>query len=144
MTPEALETSLGFNIYRTGLLFRRELMRALSTYEMTPEQWHLMMALWQSKKAINQNNVSKMLMKDKHTVSRIIQRLERDKWIVRKTDPEDSRAVKILLTNKGKSLKKEIPHKLSKHFDKLLAEVGETEILRTIKSLKKLRKILGD
>lgn len=144
MTIDILEESLGFNIYRAGLLFRRELMHALSEYEMTPEQWQLMTALWHSDKPLNQNDVAHLLMKDKHTVSRIIKRLERDKWLTRKTDKKDTRAVKIFLTVKGKKLKREIPKKLHNHFEILLKGFPEENISKTIVFLKQLRKILGD
>jgi DNA-binding MarR family transcriptional regulator len=81
MTVSALEEALGYNIYRAGLLFRRELIHALADYRMTPEQWQVMMTLWHTGKPVNQSEIVQLLLKDKHTVSRIIQRLSRDGWI---------------------------------------------------------------
>lgn len=144
MIPEIMDSSLGFNIYRTGLLFRRELIYALSHYKMTPEQWQVMMILWQAEKPIIQSDIVSMLLKDKYTVSRIIKRLERDKWIKKKSDEKDARVTLLALTKKGSSLKKEIPAILSKHFKKLLKNFNDSEVNSTITSLKKLRTILGD
>jgi len=139
-----LEESLGFNVYRVGLLFRRELMRALAEYSMTPEQWHVMMTLWHTGKPLYQSDIGQMLLKDKHTISRIIKRLERDGWINKNTSLNDGRVTIIEVTKKGASLKDEIPQKLSEHFDKILNDFDDKEVSLLIGMLKKLRKELGD
>lgn len=142
--PSVLDEGLGFNIYRVGLLFRRELMRALVDYEMTPEQWQVMMTLWHTDKPINQSEIVKMLLKDKHTVSRIIQRLERDGWIKKKSDSADARVTIIQLTVKGEALKAEVPQRLFNHFEEVLKDFDDEEIQPLLLSLKRLRGILGD
>lgn len=144
MTVEALDKALGFNIYRAGLLFRRELIRALAEYRMTPEQWQVMMTLWHTDKPVNQSDIVEMLLKDKPTVSRMIQRLSRDGWIKKQTDAADARATIIRLTKKGAALKHEAPPKLAAHFDRLLATFEDKEIETAMVFLKKLRTVLGD
>lgn len=144
MIPDFLEDGLGFNVYRTGLLFRRELIRALSDYKITPEQWQVMITLWHTGKPLNQSEIVQMLMKDKHTVSRIIKRLERDGWIKKKTDQKDGRITMIQPTKKGMSFKDEVQNKLKSHFNVILKDFPGEEINSLLKSLKKLRKLLGD
>jgi DNA-binding MarR family transcriptional regulator len=144
MTVPDLEDALGYNIYRAGLLFRRELIRALSEYKMTPEQWQGMMTLWQTGKPVSQGEIVRMLMKDKPTVSRIIQRLSRDGWIKKQADAGDARVAMIRLTRKGVALKDEIPPKLSAHFDQILGHFDDREMERAIAFLKRLRGVLGD
>jgi DNA-binding MarR family transcriptional regulator len=141
--PE-LEGTLGYNVYRAGLLFRRELIRALSEYGMTPEQWQVMMTLWKTGKPISQGDIVQMLLKDKPTVSRMIRRLLRDGWIKKQADAGDARVAMIRLTRKGAVLKDEIPQRLSAHFDKILGRLDDEEIDGAIAFLKKLRGILGD
>ncbi len=41
----ALEESLGFNLDRVAQLYRRELIRVLAIYDLTPEQWQILAAL---------------------------------------------------------------------------------------------------
>lgn len=144
LIPQLLEDSLGFNVYRVGLLFRRELMRALAEYKMTPEQWQVMMTLWHTGKPLNQSEIAKVLLKDKHTVSRILQRLERDEWIEKHTNPKDARVTIIALTKKGESLKNIVPRKLSEHFDNILQGFTDAEKELLLKLLKQLRQIFGD
>ena len=141
--PE-LEDGLGFNVYRAGLLFRRELMRALAEYSMTPEQWHVMMTLWHTGKPLNQSEIVQMLLKDKHTVSRIIQRLERDGWIKKINSSKDARVTIIELTEKGESFKSEVPQRLFSHFDDILRDFNDKELKLLLELLIKLRGILGD
>ena len=144
MISALLEDSLGFNISRAGLLVRRELMRALAEYKMTPEQWMILISLWSTGTPLNQSEIVQLTLKDKHTVSRIIQRLERDGWIKKKADPNDARVTVIQLTKKGISFKDEVPATLYEHFDKILKDFDDHEIELLIKSLKKLRSSLGD
>lgn len=142
--PSFLDGALGFNIYRTGLLFRRELMRALSEWEMTPEQWQVMMILWHTETPVNQRSISAVLLKDKHTLSRILKRLERDGWIEKHPNPKDARVTIIKLTEKGAALEEEVPPKLFNHFDKFLQAFDDREIKTAMRFLKKLRTALGD
>ncbi len=144
MIPDKLNNSLGFNIYRVNILFRRELMNALSDYEMTPEQWQIMTILWESEGPLNQREIVQDTLKDKHTVSRIINRLDRDGWVTKEVSPKDKRSTIIKLTKKSNSLRKEMLKKLSKHFKEIFNDLGEKQHKDLLQNLKKLRKILED
>ncbi len=144
MIPPFLDNALGFNIARAGLLFRRELARVVKEYKITPEQWMLMATLWFTGKPVNQSEIVQLTMKDKHTTSRIIQRLERDGWIEKKTDANDARITLIQCTLKGNSLKNKVPRKVTEHFDKVLADYSDKEVQFLIETLKRLRRTLGD
>ena len=138
-----LDDALGFNINRVAILFRRELMRALSRYRMTPEQWQVMVTLWTGK-SLSQMEIVNITLKDKHSVSRIIQRLERNGWVKKMINPEDGRSTLIQPTEKGWSLQNEVPEKLIGHFQTIFLELGKDEGKQLLSLLKKLRKILGD
>jgi len=142
--PPVLDDALGFNLYRVALLFRRELMRALSDYELTPEQWQVMQTLWSTDEELNQSEVAHLTLRDKHTVSRILSRLERDGWIVKQPDPDDARAHIIVPTNEAKTLRDEVPSKLLDHFDGILDVLDEDEEDELLRLLKKLRRRLRD
>ncbi len=139
-----LNEALGFNLYRTGLLFRRELAKAIEEYGLTPEQWTVMATLWLTGKPLNQSEIVDLCMKDKHTVSRIVQRLERDGLIEKKSDPHDARITIIRPTRKGESLKEKVPKSVVEHFDKVLIDYSDEEVDALVASLKRLRKTLGD
>ncbi len=144
MIPAFLNDALGFNLYRGGLLFRRELARALKKYKITPEQWTVMATLWFTGKPLIQSEIVQLTMKDKHSTSRIVQRLERDGLIEKKTDANDARKTIIRPTPKGNSLKTRIPKTVTDHFDVLLKDYGDDEIRSIVETLKKLRGTMGD
>lgn len=137
--PGPLEGALGFNVYRVALLFRAELMRALKKYELTPEQWQILVALWSTDGGISQNELSEIVLKDRHTVSRMVTRMERSGWVKRNRHREDDRAVQVFLTKKAKEKAGEIPEKLKSHFKPILGVLSIDEQEGMMRSLKKLR-----
>ncbi|MCP4134569.1 MAG: winged helix-turn-helix transcriptional regulator [bacterium] len=144
MIPSELQDKLGFNINRVGLLFRRELTRALAAYKMTPEQWQIMMTLWSTGEPVSQKDIVEMTLKDKHTVSRIIQRLERDGWIEKLPGTDDARVTFIHSTQKSLSMQDEMKPIMSSHFKKIWKDFEKEEKEMLLGTLKKLRIILGD
>lgn len=140
--PPVLDDALGFNLYRVALMFRRELMRALSDYELTPEQWQVMQTLWSTDEKLNQSAVAHLTLRDKHTVSRILARLERDGWILKKPDPNDARAHIIVPTEQAQTLRHEVPTKLLDHFEDIIGVLDEDEEEELLRLLKKLRRRL--
>lgn len=144
MIPPILDDALGFNLYRVNLLFRRELMQALSQHEMTPEQWQVMCILWSSETALKQGDIARDTLKDKYTLSRIIHRLERDGWVIKTVAAKDRRATEIHLTEKGRSLREEITNRLTGHFGTILEDFGQKECETLLRLLKKLRGVLHD
>lgn len=142
--PAELNDALGFNLYRVAHLFRNELLRALADYQMTPEQWQVMQTLWASQQRLNQNDVAQLTLKDKHTVSRMLARLERDGWIVRQPDPADARAYLIEPSAQAASLRTEVPTRLYAHFIPILGALDANETQQLLVLLKKLRATLGD
>ena len=144
MIPEILEDALGFNIYRVSLLFRREFIWALKQYERTPEQWHILLALWSAERPLKQCELVQLTLKDKPTISRSIFRLERDGWVEKVSDAKDARVTVICLTEKSRSLKQEVFQKLEAHRDTLLKDFTKQELSTLMQLLKKLRHVLGD
>jgi len=125
-------------------LFRRELMKALAEYRMTPEQWQIMASLWSMGEDLSQKEISYLTLKDKHTVSRIINRLERNGWVVRRTDEKDARSFKICLTARAGKLKDSIPKKLISHFKPIHGILNDKERDTLFALLKKMRRELEE
>lgn len=100
-----LENALAFRIYRTNQLFRAALYRLFRAegHEMTPEQWIVLVRLWQQD-GQSQTELAESTLKDKATLSRILTVMERDGLIVRRPDPADSRSRRIHATRKAQRL----------------------------------------
>jgi DNA-binding MarR family transcriptional regulator len=134
----ALEESLGFNLYRVAQLYRRELIRALADYDLTPEQWQILVALSESCDSLTQGEIAALTFKDKHSVSRMLDRMEQAGWIKRGAHPEDARASSVVLSKRRGELG-EVRAVLNAHFgriDSLLADAQQRQLLDLLKALR--------
>jgi len=127
-----------------GLLFRRDLMRALAQHGLTPEQWQILVALEERGEGLNQNQVAALTLKDKHSVSRILARMESAGWVVRVKSAIDGRAVVVRPTAKSRSALGPMRRSLDGHFRRVNAVLGLTERRRLIDHLRRLREALED
>lgn len=146
MTPEhrrPLTESLGFNLHRTAQLYRLELVRALTPYELTPEQWQILATLSSSQERLSQGEIAALTFKDKHSVSRMLDRLESAGWIVRHPDPDDARAFCIGLGTRAPEIVG-IRALLAKRFSRIDSALDPTQRGELLALLGILRKHLGD
>ena len=119
-------------------------MAALSGYKLTPEQWQVMRVLWVSDEPLNQNDIAHITLRDRHTTSRIVARLERDGWITKSPDPSDARASIIKPTTRAESMKDEVPAKLIERFKPIFKLLKKEETEQFLGTLKKLRHYLEE
>ena len=142
MTTNALEEALGFNLYRTALLFRREILIALEPWAMTTEQWQVLMALGRAE--CTQRELAELTLTDKHTLSRMLDKLERDGWIERDGDPDDRRAVRVRATAHARAELPGMVRAANTHFRPILASLTPQQHAQLMASLKTLRAHLED
>ena len=64
----------------------------------------LLVNLWM-KDGVRQQDLASSIIKDKGTIARAINRMERENLVVRVSDEQDKRTKRIYLTNKGKEMK---------------------------------------
>lgn len=72
--------------------------------DITPEQWSVLMYLWQQD-GVNQREIADGTYKDKPSITRLIDNLEKQGLLFRKQDNVDRRTNKIFLTKEGKELR---------------------------------------
>ena len=134
---------IGYNIFKISQIMKRELIRQLKIYKITPEQMAVIRVL-SIKNRITQSEICKMTQQDPPTITRTMKRMERGGFIRKKVYYKDKRAVKIVITNKGRKLGRQIPVRLKNHFDELLNQFSKKkkELLRGL--LVELHTILCD
>ena len=71
--------------------------------EITPEQWTVLLFLWE-KDGVSQQELCNATFKDKPSMTRIIDNMERQHLVVRINDKKDRRTNKVHLTKTGKDL----------------------------------------
>ena len=74
---------------------------------LTKEQWTVLMQLWM-KDGISQQIIADATGKDKPSMTRLLDNLERDAYIQRRPDFKDRRLNLIFLTNKGLEMEKKV------------------------------------
>ena len=71
----------------------------------TPEQYLVMDILWENQ-SLSQQNIADVIQKDKNSVTKIIDSLEKKNLVSRVVDKNDRRINRIELTKEGKALEK--------------------------------------
>jgi len=103
--PDSLEDIVNYIIYRTArilkLKFRKDM--EASGMDLTQEQYFIMFKLW-LKDGQSQTELSDNLFQDYPNITRILDNLEKKKYVKRSMDQTDRRKFRIFLTEKGKKL----------------------------------------
>lgn len=76
----------------------------LNGIEITPEQWTVLLFLWE-KDGVAQQELCNITFKDKPSITRLINNMEKQNLVVRKPNIKDKRTNLIHLTETGKKLK---------------------------------------
>jgi DNA-binding MarR family transcriptional regulator len=120
ITKDKITKELGYNIYRASVLMRRELIRCLREYRLTPEQWYLLMAFATRKKSYSQREICDDFSLDAPTISRMLYRMQKNGWVEKEIEPTDKRITLIKVTDKGIEFQEFncSIEKLSKNFSK--------------------------
>ncbi|WP_298437716.1 MarR family transcriptional regulator [Geobacter sp.] len=133
-----IENSIGFliaKVYQRGFgIFKEQ----LDPYELTPPQFSLLAFLWQED-GLSQTILSLKTQIDRTTISGLIDRLERQGLLRRLPDPDDRRAHRICLTERGKELERELCALAGQVTEKFLTPLTGAEKQALLAILKKLR-----
>ncbi|WP_420385298.1 MarR family winged helix-turn-helix transcriptional regulator [Roseivirga sp.] len=138
-----LNNNLGYNLYRAYLLFHRELIRALKAYAVTPEQWQVLIILW-NHGSVTPTEISRVTLQDLPSISRMLVRMEKNGWIERVENEDDGRSFHVQLTEKGRKSKNEMIIAFDNHFSGFLNEVPKQFRDGIKNELLQLRSQLGD
>lgn len=109
VTVKNRDSSIGYLVGRTS----RSIMKRLSKkfiqagFDITYEQWSVLVHLF-NQDGLSQNELSLMAVKDKASITRLVNALEKKNIVLRINDQLDKRSRLIYLTNKAKELKKDL------------------------------------
>jgi len=114
---------------RASVLFKE----AFEGYDLTPRQFGLLGFLWQED-GLTQSELSARSQIDRTTMGGLIDRLEKEGLLARRSHPEDRRAYRICLTEKGKALQPELMPLAASAQARFTAKLDQHEV-ETLKSL---------
>jgi DNA-binding MarR family transcriptional regulator len=110
--------SLGRLIYLTSQTMRNYVERVLKPFDLTGEQAHLLKNL-DTATGRSQNELCELAGKSPANITRILDRLEKKKLIVRRENPDDRRSSLVLQTETGSRLCSEV----TELFESMSAEI---------------------
>jgi DNA-binding MarR family transcriptional regulator len=110
-------------------------------YDISSGQIHVYMTLLNND-GINQEALANQLNLDKATISRAVEKLIKEGYVTRETNPEDHRAYNLHMTKKGKDIESEIRNSLRKVTVILLSDFKADEKEIALKLLKRMHKNL--
>ena len=99
-----IEESLGYLIHRAARAFANRLGSELRPFDVGTGQWAVLMHLW-SNDGMTQAQLARRVAIEQPTMVGTIDRLERDGLVTRTPDPNDGRASRITLTERGWALR---------------------------------------
>lgn len=105
--------------------------------DITPEQLLLLDILW-NEGTMTQQRLADTMMKDKNSITKLIDGLERRKLVERKQSTTDRRANNVILTKKANAIKNERKEKGIIMLDNMINGISEEELQAFLSTLNKL------
>ena len=102
-----IEDSLGYLINRAARAFANRLGSELRQFDVGTGQWAVLMHLW-ANDGMTQAQLARRVAIEQPTMVRTIDRMERDGLVTRTPDPNDRRASRITLTERGWALRDQL------------------------------------
>lgn len=133
-----IEKSIGFLLskgyQRAWALLREE----IEMYDLTPPQFGLLAFLWQQD-GLTQVELSEKGQIDRTTIGGLIDRLEKAGLVERRAHPQDRRAYKIHLTERGKDMEIPLSESARRALDKFTNGLTGQEVSELTRMLELLR-----
>ena len=114
---------------KVSMAINRTFLRTFSTEGMsiTIEQWSVLACLWKKDK-VTQQTLCNLTSKDKPSMTRLIDKLEKRNLVTRVSDHNDRRINLIHLTDSGMALQKKVTELAQKIAAKTLSNIAEEEL----------------
>lgn len=104
---------------------------------MTPEQYLVMDILW-DEQSISQQKIADIIKKDKNSVTKFIDSLEKNNLVCRTIDKNDRRINKIELTEQGLALKNEATEVAIKFMNDTIKGISEKDLDNFVRVLQQI------
>lgn len=123
-----MDNALGYVIGHAAMRLKIGLRRLFvaSGLNVTPEQWVVLFRLHE-KEGLTQSELGERTVKDKTTITRILDRLEKKDMASRRRDARDRRAQRIFLTEKGVATLDALMPLVRRYADEIFGEFVDEE-----------------
>lgn len=105
--------------------------------DLTPEQFLLIDMLW-NQGDLSQQQLADAMQKDKNSITKLIDAIERKGLVVRLQNPNDRRSNTIVLTEMGQNMKLEAKKVGISLLDKMLEGIAEEDIQHFLDTMRRI------
>ncbi|WP_141500510.1 MarR family winged helix-turn-helix transcriptional regulator [Paenibacillus luteus] len=119
--------SVGYVISNTGRRLNHRLQQLFQDYDVTPEQWSLLMCL-EEHDGITHKDLAQRTDKDPANITRLVDQLERKALVRRVSNPNDRRSQLLHVTEEGKTSAHALAPIEADFVSRMLADISEQEI----------------
>ncbi len=138
-----LDDAIGFVIEVTEQLMKRELRKSFKAHglDLTPYQWIVLYRLNQ-KDGLNQAEIAELTTKDRPNITRIVDVMEKQDLVERRSSPSDRRVNQVFLSDKGRELLARLPAIVSEHLSRATRDIPAKDLATTKSVLRSMSKNL--
>lgn len=136
-----LSKEIAVELNLTGCRLKQFIAAKLRQMEvpLTPEQFILIDLLW-NQGSMSQQQLADQMQKDKNSVTKLVDALERKGFVVREQNRQDRRSNTLVLTEKAEALKHGAKQKGISILDEMLVGIDEEELRSFLVTLHKLNR----
>ena len=134
-----LDNALTFVLHGTYQRIRAFAYRAFAEHglEITPEQWMVLVRLWQHE-PVSQADLGDLTLRDRPTMTRILDGMDARGWITRGKDPDDARIRLVRLSPEGRALRKKLVPIAKAIVARAEAGIAEKDLITTRETLRRI------
>ncbi|MCL2502939.1 MAG: MarR family transcriptional regulator [Bacteroidales bacterium] len=134
-----LDKQVGVYLNQGHCLFKQFLYRSFlaNGFDLTPEQFLVMDTLW-DEGVLNQQQIADYIQKDKNSVTKLIDGLEKRGWVVRTAVGADRRSKNIVLTPLAKEMKDKVVAVALQAVNQICDGLSQKEITLFVHTLERM------
>jgi DNA-binding MarR family transcriptional regulator len=134
-----VDNALTFVLHGTYQRIRAYAYRVFAEHgiEITPEQWMVLVRLWQHE-PISQADLGDLTLRDRPTMTRILDGMDARGWIARVKDPSDARVRLVRLSAEGRALRKKMVPIAKAIVARAEAGIAEKDLVTTRETLRRI------
>ena len=127
-------------LHETATAWRNLLDKRLKPLGLSQAKWRALLHLSAAKYPLTQIQLAKKLSLEAPTIVGLIDRLTNEGWVIRQEEAHDRRVKFIHLTEKAKSIIRQIQNTSNELCEELLTPLSQTELEECISTLTKIKK----
>lgn len=134
-----LSKQLGVYLNQTHCLYKQCFCYRLieNEIDLTPEQFLVIDILWDDG-SMSQQEIANLMEKDKNSITKLVDGLEKREYVVREPDPIDRRKNNVVVTRKGIRLKRRITRVAVEAAAAIMDGIPDEELEEFVQTLHKL------